>query len=127
MALDCLSAYQSAVPKSLQEATMTVITYGTSVKENAKTRRHARRRAVAMDRERIESIIDTAFGIEPEVVAIEIKHIGRIEKAVISPSLRDRHESTQNLMNRNYQKVSNEAGRQIHAVQKICGKSTPLI
>lgn len=106
---------------------MTVITYGTSVKENAKSRRHARRRAVAMDRERIESIIDTAFGIEPEVVAIEVKHISRIEKAVISPSLRDRHESTQNLMNRNYQKVSNEAGRQIHAVQKICGKSTPLI
>lgn len=73
---------------------MTVITYGTSVKETAKTRRHARRRAVAMDRERIESIIDTALGIEPEVVAIEVKHISRIEKAVISPSLRDRHEST---------------------------------
>ena len=73
---------------------MTVITYGTSVKETAKTRRHARRRAVAMDRERIESIIDTAFGIEPEVVAIEVKRISRIEKAVISPSLRDKHEST---------------------------------
>ena len=73
---------------------MTVITYGTSVKETAKTRRHARRRAVAMDRERIESIIDTAFGIEPEVVAIEVKLISRLEKAVISPSLRDRHEST---------------------------------
>ncbi|UIL53973.1 regulator [Pantoea agglomerans] len=73
---------------------MTVITYGTSVKENAKSRRHARRRAVAMDRERIESIIDTAFGIEPEVVAIQVKHISRIEKACISPSLRDRHEST---------------------------------
>ncbi|MET3814539.1 regulator [Pantoea sp. UYEF8] len=71
---------------------MTVITYGTSVKENAKSRRHARRRAVAMDRDRIESIIDTAFGIEPEVVAIQVKHISRIEKACISPSLRDRHE-----------------------------------
>lgn len=73
---------------------MTVITYGTSVKESAKTRRHARRRAVAMDRERIESIIDTAFGIEPEVVAIEVKRISRIEKAVTAPSLRDKHEST---------------------------------
>ncbi|MEN4621765.1 transcriptional antitermination N peptide [Pantoea agglomerans] len=73
---------------------MTVITYGTSTKQSAKSRRHARRRTVAMDRERIESIIDTAFGIEPEVVAIEVKHISRIEKAVISPSLRDRHEST---------------------------------
>lgn len=73
---------------------MTVITYGTSVKENAKSRRHARRRAVAIDRERIESIIDTAFGIEPEIVEIQVKRISRIEKAVISPSLRDRHEST---------------------------------
>lgn len=73
---------------------MTVITYGTSIKENAKSRRHARRRAVAMDRERIESIIETAFGAEPEVVAIGVKHISRIEKAVSSPSLRDRHEST---------------------------------
>jgi len=73
---------------------MTVITYGTSTKQSAKSRRHARRRALAMDRERIESIIDTAFSIEPEVVAIEVKHISRIEKAVISPSLRDRHEST---------------------------------
>lgn len=73
---------------------MTVITYGTSVKETAKTRRHARRRAVAIDRERIESIIDAAFGTQPEVVAVEVKHLSRIEKAVISPSLRDRHEST---------------------------------
>lgn len=73
---------------------MTVITYGKSVKESAKTRRHARRRAVAMDRERIESIIDTAFGIEPEAVSIAIKRLSRIEKAVLSPSLRDRHEST---------------------------------
>lgn len=69
---------------------MTVITYGTSVKENAKSRRHARRRAVAMDRERIESIIDTAFGIEQEVVVVEVKHISRIEKAVSSPSLRSK-------------------------------------
>lgn len=73
---------------------MTVITYGTSVKETAKTRRHARRRAVAIDRERIESIIDAAFGTQPEAVAVEVKHLSRIEKAVISPSLRDRHEST---------------------------------
>ncbi len=73
---------------------MTVITYGKSVTENAKTRRHARRRAVAVERDRIESIIDTAFGIEPEAVAVEVKHLSRIEKAVISPSLRDRHEST---------------------------------
>ncbi|PXW19029.1 regulator [Pantoea sp. JKS000250] len=94
---------------------MTVITYGTSVKENAKSRRHARRRAVAMDRERIESIIDTAFGIEPEVVAIEVKHISRIEKACSSPSMRDRHESTSvclpeiALFNAGYRKTRKDA------------------
>lgn len=106
---------------------MTVITYGTSIKENAKSRRHARRRAVAMDRERIESIIDSAFGMEPEVVAIEVKHISRIEKAVTSPSLRDREHKGSSLIRTKYLKVSNESGRQIHAVQKIRGKSTPLI
>lgn len=94
---------------------MTVITYGTSTKQSAKSRRHARRRTVAMDRERIESIIDTAFGIEPEVVAIEVKHISRIEKAVISPSLRDRHESTSvclpeiALFNAGYRKARKDA------------------
>jgi len=51
----------------------------------------------------------------------------RVEKAVISPSLRDRKESGINLINTSYQKVSNEAGRHIHAVQKTCGKSIPLI
>lgn len=106
---------------------MTVITYGTSTKQSAKSRRHARRRAVAMDRERIESIIDTAFGIEPEVVAVEVKHISRIEKACSSPSLRDREHAGISLIRKKYQKVSNEAGRQIHAVQKMRGKSIPLI
>lgn len=72
---------------------MTVITYGTSVKENAKSRRHARRRAVAIERERIESIIDTAFGTEKEVVAVEVKHISRIDKACSSPSLREQKTS----------------------------------
>ena len=72
---------------------MTVINYGKSVTENAKSRRHARRRAVAMERERIESIIDAAFGIEVvEVAPAAEHHMSRIEKAVSSPSLRDRNE-----------------------------------
>lgn len=72
---------------------MTVITYGKSVTENAKARRHARRRAVAIERERIESIIDAAFGIEAVEAAPAIEHhMSRIEKAVSSPSLRDRNE-----------------------------------
>lgn len=74
---------------------MTIITYGKSVSENAKTRRHARRRAVAMERERIESIIDAAFGVEPEVIQADKKsHVSRVSKAVCSPSLRSKHEST---------------------------------
>lgn len=72
---------------------MTVITYGKSVTENAKSRRHARRRAAAMDRERIESIIEAAFGIEAvEATPVVEHHMSRIEKAVSSPSLRDRNE-----------------------------------
>lgn len=55
------------------------------------------------------------------------QHISRIEKACSSPSLRERKESGINLINTSYQKVSNEAGRHIHAVQKTCGKSIPLI
>ncbi|WP_337036409.1 hypothetical protein [Pantoea agglomerans] len=107
---------------------MTVITYGTSVKENAKSRRHARRRAVAMDRERIESIIDAAFGAEPEVVAIGVKHISRIEKACSSPSLRDRHEAEQPLLcNRKWHHVRPDATHVVNARQKIRGKSILLI
>lgn len=73
---------------------MTVITYGKSVTENAKTRRHARRRAVAMERDTICSIIDAAFGIEPEDVAVAVapKHMTRVERATTSPSLRQKHE-----------------------------------
>ncbi|MFB4412728.1 hypothetical protein [Pantoea sp. ANP04] len=55
------------------------------------------------------------------------KHISRIEKAVSSPSLRDRKQLGINLTNTKYQSVENEAGRQIHAVQKMRGKSIPLI
>jgi len=107
---------------------MTVITYGTSVKKTAKTRRHARRRAVAMDRERIESIIDTAFGIEPEVVAIEVKHISRIEKACSCPSLRDKYEAEQPLMcSRKWHHVRPDATHVVNARQKMRGKSIPLI
>jgi hypothetical protein len=107
---------------------MTVIAYGTSVKETAKTRRHARRRAVAMDRERIESIIDTAFGIEPEVVAIEVKHISRIEKALSSPSLRERREDDKPLLcGRKLHHVRPEATHIVNARQKLRGTSIPLI
>jgi len=76
--------------------------------DNARNRRRAKRAA------------------EREQVAGQ-QHISRIEKAVSSPSLRDRKQPGINLTNTKYQSVENEAGRQIHAVQKMRGKSIPLI
>ncbi|MGC0798983.1 hypothetical protein WKH50_03435 [Pantoea agglomerans] len=76
--------------------------------DNARNRRRAKRAA------------------EREQVAGQ-QHISRIEKAVISPSLREKREEVALRISTKYQKVSNEAGRQIHAVQKIRGKSIPLI
>lgn len=43
---------------------MTTITYGSSVKETAKSRRHARRRAAAIERDNLEGVIDAAFGVK---------------------------------------------------------------
>lgn len=76
--------------------------------DNARNRRRAKR---AAEREQVTGN----------------QHISRIEKAVISPSLRDRKQPGVNLTNTKYQKVTNEAGRQIHAVQKMRGRSIPLI
>ena len=76
--------------------------------DNARNRRRAKR---AAERERVA----------------EQQHISRIEKAINSPSLREKREEVALRISTKYQKVSNEAGRQIHAVQKIRGKSIPLI
>ncbi|AUX93581.1 regulator [Mixta gaviniae] len=65
---------------------MTTISYGTSVAVNAKARRHARRRAAAMQREYLESIIDAAFGVSPAAAAPP----RRVDKAVNLPSLREK-------------------------------------
>ncbi|NQS80586.1 hypothetical protein [Pantoea agglomerans] len=86
-------------------------------KQRKKLQRAVEHRAMKLQRQ----------GFERRIVSTLSSCNQRVEKAVISPSLRDRHESTRNLINMNYQKVSNEAGRQIHAVQKIQGKSIPLI
>lgn len=51
----------------------------------------------------------------------------RVSRAVSAPSLREKHETVALQVSTKYQKVSNEAGRQIHAVQKMRGKSMPLI
>jgi len=74
---------------------MTTITYGSSVKETAKTRRHARRRAVAIERDGLESIIDAAFGVEAvEAAPVAVKHMSRVLKAVNAPTMRSKCEST---------------------------------
>lgn len=118
---------------------MTIITYGSSVKETAKTRRHARRRAAAIERDKLENIIDVAFGIETVAAApIAVRRISRIEKAVNVSSYPRQlakalayHEplamKREEKQRREHEKISNEAGRQIHAVQKVRGKSIPLI
>jgi len=118
---------------------MTIITYGSSVKDTAKTRRHARRRAAAIERDNLESIIDAAFGVEAVAAApVAVKRIGRIEKAVNVSSYPRQlakalayHEplaiKREEKQRRLHEKVANEAGRQIHAVQKMRGKSIALI
>ena len=50
-----------------------------------------------------------------------------VARATLAPSLREKREEVALRISTKYQKVSNEAGRQIHAVQKVRGKSIPLI
>ncbi|WP_336999387.1 hypothetical protein [Pantoea agglomerans] len=75
--------------------------------DNARNRRRAKR---AVEREQVTG---------PQ-------HISRIEKACSSPSLRDREHTGISLISKKYHKVSNEAGRQIHAVQKKIATSKEL-
>jgi len=77
--------------KVISGGTLTTITYGSSVKETAKTRRHARRRAVAVERGKLESIIDEAFGVEAvEIAPVAVKHLSRVLKAVNAPTMRNK-------------------------------------
>lgn len=119
---------------------MTVITYGSSSLDNAKTRRHARRRAAAMELERIGGILEAAFGLEPEdkVEAVS-KPVNRVVKAVSSAEGYGRqlqkaighHEpiaqKREEKQRREHMKVRNPLGQQVNARQKIRGKSIPLI
>ena len=64
---------------------MTVITYGSSVSAgNAKTRRHERRRKLAMERDAIGNIIDSIFGSDAPDASQEVKakRIDRVSKAI---------------------------------------------
>lgn len=64
---------------------MTVITYGSSVSAgNAKTRRHERRRKLAIERDAISNIIDSIFGSDAPDASQEVKakRIDRVSKAI---------------------------------------------
>lgn len=71
---------------------MTVITYGSSVSAgNAKTRRHERRRKLAMERDGIANIIDSIFGCDAPEASQEVsrKQLSRVDRATSLGSLRD--------------------------------------
>ena len=71
---------------------MTVITYGSSVSAgNAKTRRHERRRKLAIERDGIAYIIDSIFGCDAPDASQEVsrKQLSRVDRATSLGSLRD--------------------------------------
>jgi len=125
---------------------MANISYGRSVKpvvkDNARTRRHMRRMAGAIECRKIEEILASELGWEPPVRATELSRTenhcrravtDRISKAVETETeyykqiLAGAAKYVQHRISSKYQKVCNEAGRQIRAVQKRHGKSIPLI
>ena len=111
---------------------MTLITYGSSVSAgNAKTRRHERRRKLAMERDAIGNIIDTIFGcVAPDDSQEEIrKHSGRVDRATSLGSLRDYQEPvTESKPNRVfYSKPRTDMGITCVGRQKMKLGSKPLI
>lgn len=77
---------------------MAVITYGSSAfAGNAKTRRHERRRAAAIERDNIGNIIDTVFGISAPEASQEPGITGcknRVEQALRAPNWREPKEES---------------------------------
>ncbi|EKK7726650.1 transcriptional antitermination N peptide [Cronobacter sakazakii] len=112
---------------------MTVIQYGSSVSAgNAKTRRHERRRKLAIERDAIGNIIDSILGCEaPDASQEESrKHASRVDRATSLVALRDYQEPavTQQKPNRKwYSAPRNEMGVTCVGRQKVKGKSIPLI
>ncbi|EHT4356130.1 hypothetical protein KX104_000376 [Salmonella enterica] len=108
---------------------MTVITYGKSTfAGNAKTRRHERRRKLAIERDTICNIIDSIFGCDAPDASHEVKakRIDRVTKAILLAGTRQKEvEVTSVKRNRIYYRDANPLGNKIHAVQKQRGKSIP--
>ena len=116
---------------SHEDKAMTLITYGSSVSAgNAKTRRHERRRKLAMERDTIGNIIDTIFGcVAPDDSQEEIrKHAGRVDRATSLEFPRDYHEECDVVSKPNrifYSKPRTEMGITCAGRQKVKGKSIP--
>ncbi|EHJ2891931.1 TPA: hypothetical protein ACJG76_004887 [Salmonella enterica subsp. diarizonae serovar 61:i:z] len=110
---------------------MTVITYGKSTfAGNAKTRRHERRRKLAIERDTICNIIDSIFGCDAPDASHEVKakRIDRVTKAISLAGTRQKEvEVTVVKKNRIYYRDVNPLGNKIHAVQRINLSSKPLI
>ncbi|EJE9462378.1 hypothetical protein ODC78_000256 [Salmonella enterica] len=110
---------------------MTVITYGKSTfAGNAKTRRHERRRKLAIERDTICNIIDSIFGCDAPDASHEVKakRIDRVTKAISLAGTRQKEvEVTAVKKNRIYYRDVNQLGNKIHAVQRMRLSSKPLI
>lgn len=110
---------------------MTVIVYRKSTfAGNAKTRRHERRRKLAMERDTICNIIDSIFGCDAPDASHEVKakRIDRVTKAISLAGTRQKEvEVTAVKQNRIYYRDVNPLGNKIHAVQRMKLSSKPLI
>lgn len=118
---------------------MANISYGRSVKpvvkDNARTRRHMRRMAEAIECRKIEEVLAAQLGWEPPARATELSraenHCRRVGSDRVSKAVETQTEYHKQIlagaakysdyrMSSLFTKVCNEAGRQIHAVQKKC-------
>lgn len=109
---------------------MTVIVYGKSTfAGNAKTRRHERRRKLAMERDTICNIIDSIFGCDAPDASQEVKshRVNRVTKAVSRAGNKVKQEKVERKQNRIYYHDANPLGNKIHAVQRMKLSSKPLI
>ncbi|EAR3908444.1 hypothetical protein HF762_003701 [Salmonella enterica] len=109
---------------------MTVITYGKSTfAGNAKTRRHERRRKLAIERDTICNIIDSIFGCTAPDASQEVKtqRVDRVTKAASRAGNKVKQQEIERKKNRIYYHDANPLGNKIHAVQRIRLSSKPLI
>ncbi|EHC1064050.1 hypothetical protein JY216_002349 [Salmonella enterica subsp. enterica serovar Chomedey] len=109
---------------------MTVITYGKSTfAGNAKTRRHERRRKLAIERDTICNIIDSIFGCDVPDASQEVKshRADRVTKAVSRAGNKVKQQEVERKQNRIYYSKPGERGITCSGRQKIKGKSIPLI